>query len=111
MGANDHVPDKLGVDRNFQTQGILHCAHGDNGVNRGAHATDSLGENPGIPRITALHDLFDAPPHLPGRPSFGHLAVLHIDVDTQMPLDTSHGVNRYSCYHCRLSPQMVCLAG
>jgi hypothetical protein len=61
---DDDVADQLGVERHLHLQRVLHRAHRDDGVHRGAHAADALGDGPGVARVASQENLLDAAPHL-----------------------------------------------
>ena len=50
VGADDHVADVLGVERDLHFQGIFHRPHRGHGMHRGADAADTLGIGPGVSR-------------------------------------------------------------
>ena len=104
---DDQVADVLGVERNLHLQRVFHRPHRGDGMHRGAHAADALGDGPGVARIAAQQDQFNTAPHLAGRPGLLDAAAIDIDVDAQVALDTGDRVNRYALGHF-LSPSLSC---
>jgi hypothetical protein len=96
MRQNDHVADVLGIDRNLEVQRVLNGTDRGNRMDRGAHATDALGDRPGIARIATDQDVLDAAPHLAGRPRFADLAAVDFDVNSQVTFDSGDRINRDS---------------
>jgi hypothetical protein len=102
---DDQVADELGVQRHFHLQGVLDRAHRGDGMHRGAHAADALGDGPGVARVAAEQDQFDAAPHLAGGPGLLDAAAVDIDVDAQVAFDAGDRINRYALGHF-LSPSL-----
>ncbi len=103
MRQDDQVADVLRVQRHFHVQGILHRTHRRDRMDRGAHAADALGDGPGVARVAAEQDQFDAAPHLARGPGLPDAAAIDIDVDAQVAFDAGDGINRYALGHF-LSP-------
>ena len=101
---NDQVADVLGIDRYLHLQCVFNGTHRGNRVHRRTDATDTLGDGPGIARISADEDVFNATPHLARSPGFGDLAAVYFDVDTQVAFDSGDWIDRYSFGHF-LSPE------
>ena len=68
-------------------------------MHRGTHTADTLGDRPGIARVAADQDIFDAAPHLAGGPGFLDTAAIDFNVDPQMTFDTGDRVDRYTFVH------------
>ncbi|KFB71804.1 MAG: hypothetical protein AW09_003052 [Candidatus Accumulibacter phosphatis] len=103
MRQNDHVPYVLGVDRQFQLQGILDRAHRGNRMHCCAYATDALCDRPGIARIATNQNILDTAPHLARGPRFLDLAAVDLDINTQVTFDSRDRINRDSLRHFRVS--------
>jgi hypothetical protein len=58
--------EQVGVLRDLDAQCVLHRAHAGQRVGAGAHAADALDEGPGVARVAALQDDFEAAPHRAG---------------------------------------------
>ena len=58
------------------------------------HAADALGESPGVARVAAAQDDFDAAHHGAGTGSTGNAAIgIGFRLDAQMPFDTGNRVD------------------
>ena len=53
-------------------------------MHRGAHAAEALGVGPRFARIAPDENLFNAAPHLPGRPSLRDMTLVDLDINAQM---------------------------
>jgi hypothetical protein len=62
-------------------------------MNRGAHAANALGDRPGIAWIPPQQDKLNPAPHLARGPGFVDPAVIDIDINPQVALDTGDRVN------------------
>ena len=71
-------------------------------VNRGAHAADALRKSPGVARITAAQDYFNAAKHGRGRPRFGDRSTLDLGFDAQVAFDASDRIDN-DVGHCLTS--------
>jgi hypothetical protein len=72
-------------------------------MHRGAHAADALGDGPGVARVAAEQDQFDAAPHLARGPGLLDAPAIHVDVDTQVAFDAGDRINRYALGHFSVS--------
>src|ERR1022692_4838798 len=99
MVDENEITDILRIGWNLQLQGIFYCADAGNGMNRGANAANSLGEEPGFRCVSALKDLLKSPPHCAGYPSVRYFTVIHLDVDTQVSFNSRQRVNRDTSRH------------
>jgi hypothetical protein len=81
LHPQDQVPDRVGVGRNANVQGVFHRPQRGDRVDDCAHATDALGEGPRIPRVAAFHDDLDPSELGRGRPGVGDTSFLGLDLD------------------------------
>ncbi len=91
--SGEEVADQPGVRGDGHAEGVLHGAHGGEGVDPGAHAADSLGEEPGVAGIAAAEDELHPAEHRPGAPRVAHDAVRDLDLDAQVPADPGDGID------------------
>ena len=101
-GQNE-IPDVLRVERDLETDRVLHRAHRGDGVDGGADAADPLREQPRLARVAPLQDDLDAAPHLAGGPGVSDLPSIHLDVDAQMSFDAGDGIDYDALSHFRSS--------
>jgi hypothetical protein len=101
VSDEDQVPDVLRVHRNLEIEGVLNRAHGREGMHGGADSAEPLGEEPCLARIAAEQDLFDSSEHGGRSPGLVDPASIDLDVDPEMPFDSSDGVDRDSVRHAR----------
>ena len=100
LRGNHQIADQLGVGRNGISQRILHRPHAGDAVHQGADAANALSEGPGVARIAALEDQFDAPDHGAGAVGAGDLAVrVGFRLDAQMPFDAGDGIDDDALVH------------
>ena len=91
----DHqVADQFGVVRDLDLECILHRAHRGDAMHQRADAANALGESPGVARVAAAQDDFDAAHHGAGRVGLGDLpGLVGGCLDAQMALDPGNGVD------------------
>ena len=101
QGVRDQnqIADVLRVERHLQLQRVFHRAHAGHGVHRGAHAAEALGEQPGVARIAAAQNVFDAAPHGAGSPGIADRIVVHFHVDAEVAFNSGNGIDRDSFCH------------
>jgi hypothetical protein len=95
QGVSDEnqVPNVLRVRRNLELESIFYGAHRGHGVDRCAHSTEALRENPSFARIAPAQDRLNAAPHRAASPSSLHGSAIDLDVDSQVPFDASYRVD------------------
>jgi hypothetical protein len=94
QGLGHHLADQVGVRRDADAEGVLHRAHRGQRVAAGAHAADALDEGPGVARVAALEDDFQAAPHGAGGYRVAdHVVGVEVDLDAHVPLDAGHRVD------------------
>src|ERR1700678_21335 len=85
---HDHqIANQLGVRRYFVVQRILNRAHRRNAVNQGADTADALRKRPGIARIAAFENNFDAAHHGTGAGGPGDHRPIKLRFDPKVSLD------------------------
>jgi hypothetical protein len=99
MRNQDEIADVLGVERNFELQGVFHRAHAGHGVHRGAHAAEALGEEPGVAWVAAAENVLDAAPHGARSPCIADRIVVNFDIDAKVAFNSGYRVNRDSFRH------------
>ncbi len=86
--------DQVSVLRNRDAERIFHGAHRGQRVAAGAHAADAFDEGPGVPRVAALQDHFEAAPHGAGRHRVADDVVLvYVDLATHVAFDAGNRVD------------------
>ena len=63
VGAEDEIPDQLRVGRHGDGESILDGPHGSQRMDGRADTAGALAESPGVTRIPAPEDNFDAADH------------------------------------------------
>jgi hypothetical protein len=53
----------------------------------------------GIAGIASLKNEFDTTKHLAGAPGIGNLTPSHLNLDTQVTLDSCNRIDYYTCTH------------
>ncbi len=100
LRAGDQVANEPRVLGNDDAQRVLDRAHRRERMHRGADAADALGEDPGVARVASAENQLNAAKHRAGAPGVGDDAILHLDLDAQVALDTGHGINGDACHGC-----------
>ena len=89
---NDDIANQLRIEWNLDRERVLHRPHGCDRVHGRAHSADALGEGPGIARVAALHDEFQAPDHGPRGVGLGNGIALHLGFNAQMAFDAGNRI-------------------
>ena len=72
-------------------------------MHRCADTAEALGVHPGFAGIATHQYLLDTAPHLARRPGFRYLAVVNLDVDSQVAFDAGNRVNSNTGSHNKFS--------
>ena len=99
LPALDQVPDDPRVVGGRHVERLLQSHGARVPVGDGADAADPLGDEPGIPGVPPLQDDLEAAEQGPGAPGVLDLAVLHLHLDAQVPLDAGNRVDHDSLCH------------
>src|SRR5579871_5596061 len=104
LRAGDEMPDDTRILGNLNLQRVLDGPDAGDGVHHGAYATNALGPDPGFARIAIFENELDAAEHGAGAPCVGDLASLHLSFDSQVPFNTSDGIDNQACHVSSPSP-------
>jgi len=105
LDAFDDIAQNSSVIRDLDSQSIFDCSHGADGVNRRSDPSYPLRERPRFAGIAPFQDQFESSEHSAGSPGIGHLASVHLHLDSQVALDAGDGINYNLCH--LLSPCFV----
>ena len=75
-------------------------------MNSRSDPANSLGKDPGIPRISPLQYDLNASPHLPGRPGIDHLAVVDFTFNSKVTFDSGNRID-YNSFRHAMPPNIV----
>jgi hypothetical protein len=99
LGADHQVADQLRVGGDIDSQRVFYRTYRGDPVHQRADAADALGKGPGVARVAALQDQFDAAHHGAGTPGAGDLPVIgSFRLDAQVPFDAGDRIHHYSCH-------------
>jgi hypothetical protein len=99
LGTLDDVADDAGVVRDCDPERLLRAHRGCVAVRDRAHAAYTLRDVVGVSRGTAHEDRLHAAIQTAGDPSILDYSVVDFDVDAEVTLDTSDGVDGYQCHN------------
>jgi len=94
MSNEDEVANVLRIGRNLQRERIFDGAYRGHSVNRRANTTETLRKYPAFARIAAAQNLLQSTPHGAARPGFLDRPTVDLNIDTQVPFNTSDRVDR-----------------
>ena len=77
---------------------LFNRAHAGQRVHRSANAADTLGDGPGIARIAADENFFQAADHGAGAECVGDDAIFHHCLNAQVAFNASYRIDDYSCH-------------
>ena len=98
LRGHHDVADQLGGGRDGDAERVFNGAHAGQSVHGGADAADALGDGPGIARIAADEDLFQAAHHGAGAECVGDDAVFHHCFNAQVAFNASYRIDDNACH-------------
>ena len=98
-GSLHDVADHFRIGGYLDSQCVLHRTDGGQGVYRGAYPAGSLYEGPDIPGVPSFYYIFKTPYHGAGTVGICYFAIFHLNLDSEVPLDSRDGIYYDSISH------------
>ena len=107
LRADHQIADQLRIGGNRDFERIFDRAYRGDAVHQRAHAADALRERPGIARVAAPQNDFDAAHHGAGTRGPGDHRAVEFRLDPQVPLDPGDRIDDDGlCAHVPLPPAL-----
>ena len=90
----DHqIADQLGIDGNRILECVFDRSYRGDAVHQRAHPADTLRKRPGIARVAAAQDDFNATHHGAGTRRLRNDVAVELRLDAQVTFDARHGID------------------